>query len=94
MAAGDDGFPLLEGKRVHVGDALRQAPHRQGRVLGDDLVHVGLVQHHAEENEKVLIGKEITIVVVEIRGAQIRLGIQAPADLLILREKLVGAAEL
>jgi carbon storage regulator len=52
------------------------------------------VQHHAEENEKVLIGKEITIVVAEIRGGQIRLGIQAPADLLILREKLLGASQV
>ena len=40
-----------------------------------------------KENEKVLIGKEISIMVVDIRGAQIRLGIQAPDDLLVLREK-------
>ena len=46
-----------------------------------------------KENEKVLIGKEISIMVVEIRGGQIRLGIQAPPDLLVLREKLTKSGE-
>ena len=41
-----------------------------------------------KENEKVLIGENISVTVVEIRGKQIRLGIQAPDDVLILREKL------
>jgi carbon storage regulator len=40
--------------------------------------------------EKVLIGNEISVTVVEIRGKQIRLGIQAPDDLLVLREKLAS----
>ena len=40
-----------------------------------------------KENEKVLIGNDISVMVVEIRGNQIRLGIEAPDDLLILREK-------
>jgi carbon storage regulator len=40
--------------------------------------------------EKVFIGNEISVAVVEIRGKQIRLGIQAPADLLVLREKLAS----
>jgi carbon storage regulator len=43
-----------------------------------------------KENEKILIGDKITVMVVEIRGNQIRLGIEAPADLVVLREKLVG----
>ena len=43
-----------------------------------------------KENEKILIGDKITIMVVEIRGKQIRLGIKAPAGLLVLREKLAG----
>ena len=41
-----------------------------------------------KENEKVLIGENISVKVVEIRGKQIRLGIEAPDDVLILREKL------
>ena len=46
-----------------------------------------------KENEKVLIGNDISVMVVEIRGNQIRLGIEAPADLLVLREKLAGKAK-
>jgi carbon storage regulator len=45
------------------------------------------------ENEKVLIGNDIIVMVVEIRGNQIRLGIEAPAGLLVLRERLAGKAK-
>ena len=38
--------------------------------------------------EKVLIGDNIHIMVVESHGKQIRLGIEAPPEVLILREKL------
>jgi carbon storage regulator len=43
-----------------------------------------------KEDEKILTGDKITVRLVEIRGKQIRLGIEAPADLLVLREKLAG----
>jgi len=46
-----------------------------------------------KENERVLIGNDISVTVVEIRGNQIRLGIEAPAGLLVLREKLEGKAK-
>lgn len=46
-----------------------------------------------KEGEKILTGDKITFKVVEIRGKQIRLGIEAPADLLVLREKLAGKAK-
>jgi carbon storage regulator len=43
-----------------------------------------------KEDEKVRIGDKITLMVVEIRGKQIRLGVEAPAGVLVLREKLAG----
>jgi carbon storage regulator len=43
--------------------------------------------------EKVLIGENISVMVVENRGAQIRLGIEAPEDVLVLREKLAKKEE-
>jgi carbon storage regulator len=43
-----------------------------------------------KEDDKILIGDKITVIVVEFRGNQIRLGIEAPAGLLILRGKLAG----
>ena len=35
--------------------------------------------------ETVLIGENIRIMVVQVRGKQVRLGIEAPPDLLVLR---------
>ena len=46
-----------------------------------------------KEDEKILIGDKITVKVVEIRGKQIRFGIEAPASVLVLREKLAGKAK-
>ncbi len=38
--------------------------------------------------EKLYIGNDIVITVVEIRSGQIRLGIEAPRDIEIMREEL------
>ena len=46
-----------------------------------------------QEDDKILLGDKITVMLVEIRGNQIRLGIEAPAGLLVLREKLAGKAK-
>ena len=46
-----------------------------------------------KENEKILIGDKITVMVVEVRGKQIRLGVEAPDDVLVLREKLAKKGE-
>lgn len=37
-------------------------------------------------NEKIYIGNEITIMVAEIKGKQVRLGIEAPAGIPVVRE--------
>lgn len=38
--------------------------------------------------EKILIGKDITLVVVEVDRGKVRLGFDAPRDVTILREEL------
>jgi len=38
--------------------------------------------------EKVLIGSDISFVVVEVKGNRVRIGIDAPAEVSILREEL------
>jgi len=43
-------------------------------------------------NESIVIDGGITITVVEIRGNQIRLGIEAPREVGVMREELVVAA--
>ena len=42
--------------------------------------------------ESIQVGQEIEISVLEIRGNQVRLGISAPPDVLVLRSELVNAA--
>jgi carbon storage regulator len=41
--------------------------------------------------ESIHIGDDIEISVLEIRGNQIRLGINAPADVLVLRSELLDS---
>jgi carbon storage regulator len=43
--------------------------------------------------EKVFVGDEVKIMVLEIRGKQIRLGIEVPPDVMILREKHVKSKD-
>jgi carbon storage regulator len=40
--------------------------------------------------EKILIGDGITVVVCQVSRGEVRLGIEAPADVRILREEIAG----
>jgi carbon storage regulator len=44
-------------------------------------------------SENIRISEEISITVLGINGNQVRFGIEAPADLLVLREELLGRFE-
>lgn len=44
------------------------------------------------ENESIVIGDRITVKIVEIRGNQVRLAIEAPKEVRVLRTELVDAA--
>lgn len=46
-----------------------------------------------KEQEKVLVGDEVKIMVLEIRGKQIHIGIEAPPGVVILREKLTKSKD-
>ena len=39
-------------------------------------------------NERIMIGDDVTLEILSIRGNQVRLGIDAPDDVIILREEL------
>lgn len=45
-----------------------------------------------KESEKVLLGDEIVLTIVRLSGDRVRLGIEAPSDMLILREELDESA--
>jgi carbon storage regulator len=40
--------------------------------------------------ERLLIGDEVVVVITQVRGNKVRLGIEAPPEVLVLREELVG----
>lgn len=44
-----------------------------------------------KKNEKIVINENITIVVVEIRGDKVRLGIEAPKEISVHREEVYNA---
>jgi carbon storage regulator len=46
-----------------------------------------------QANERILIGKDIVIELCEVRGNQVRIGIEAPPEVKVLREELVYAQE-
>ncbi|MEL7500159.1 MAG: carbon storage regulator [Planctomycetota bacterium] len=41
-----------------------------------------------KESEKIMLGDEIVLTIVRVSGDRVRLGIQAPTDMLILRHEL------
>ena len=44
-----------------------------------------------KKDEKILIGEDISIMVVEIRGDKVRLGIEAPRDVSVHRQEVFEA---
>lgn len=45
------------------------------------------------ENEKILIGKDIKITILQVKGKQIRIGIDAPKSMRIMREEVIERDE-
>lgn len=41
-----------------------------------------------KRDQRILIGDNITLTVVDIRGDTVRFGIEAPSDVVVLREEL------
>jgi carbon storage regulator len=44
-------------------------------------------------NEKVVIGENITVSIIEIRGDQVRIGIDAPKKVKVFRQEVFDAIE-
>jgi len=41
-------------------------------------------------NERIVIGDDVTVTVLEVRGDQVRIGIEAPRDVKVFREEVLG----
>ncbi|MCH2201053.1 MAG: carbon storage regulator CsrA [Fuerstiella sp.] len=46
-----------------------------------------------KKDEKIVIGENITLMVIEIRGDKVRLGIDAPRDVAVHREEVYDAIQ-
>lgn len=46
-----------------------------------------------KKNEEIVIGRNIRITVVEVRGDKVRLGIEAPADVSVHRREVYDAIQ-
>ncbi len=79
MDAGGPPAPAGPPQSARPGGARACPHHQEGNMKILDL-----------KGKKVLFGDNITIMVVEIRGRQIKLGVKASADILILCEKPVA----
>ena len=44
-------------------------------------------------NERILIGDNVTVTVLEVHGDQVRLGIDAPRDIKVFREEVLRRDE-
>lgn len=44
-----------------------------------------------KKDEKIMIGDSITLMVIEIRGDKVRIGIEAPKDVAVHREEVYDA---
>ena len=42
-------------------------------------------------NEKIMIGDEISVSIIEIRGDQVRIGVEAPKSVKVFRQELFDA---
>ena len=46
-----------------------------------------------KRDERIMIGDEISLLVVDIRGDKVRLGIEAPADVAVHRQEVFEAIQ-
>lgn len=44
-------------------------------------------------NEKIYIGEDVVIQVVSVRGDKVKIGVEAPADIKVMRAELVDEQE-
>ncbi len=59
--------------------------------LSYDLEEVTLLILTRKRNERIMIGDEIEIVIVDIRGEQVQIGINAPKDVPVHRREVYEA---
>ncbi len=44
-------------------------------------------------NEKIKIGEDITLTIIEVRGEQVKVGVEAPKDVKVFRQEVFNAIQ-
>ncbi len=47
-----------------------------------------------KKDEKILIGQDVSVMVVQIRGKDVKVGIEAPVNITVLRDKVLRKKEV
>lgn len=68
------------------------ALQKQGRFLGNQERGGGMLVLSRKPGEKILIGENVTVTIVRIGPNTVRIGIEAPRDMNIVREELCEPA--
>lgn len=81
-------LPALQGPRGTLGQlrTVRQQSFTTKIDQGLDMLVLS-----RKKDEKIVIGDSITLMVIEIRGDKVRLGIEAPRDVTVHREEVYEA---
>ena len=45
-------------------------------------------------NQKIKIGEEITVTIIEIRGDQVKIGVEAPKNVKVFRQEIYNAIQI
>ena len=45
-------------------------------------------------NQKIKIGEEITVTIIEIRGDQVKIGVEAPKNVKVFRQEIFNAIQI
>jgi carbon storage regulator len=65
--------------------------HHLGKLLAIERRDLAMLVLSRKKNESIVINNDITIVVVEIRGDKVRLGVEAPKEVPVHRREVYDA---
>ena len=74
---------LVAGRRTTNRRSLNTTTH-----TNDILKDIAMLVLSRKESEKIMLGDSIVLTIVRVSGDRVRLGIEAPSDMLILRKEL------
>jgi carbon storage regulator len=78
----------------HMENGSRSGGRPAGTILVVQTVVDAMLVLSRKVGEKILIGNEISVTVVRVGQGAVRIGVEAPDDLVIVREEIKGSARV